>query len=67
MQISSFRSLIKHGWLLLGLILAQPAWLWAQETSFAAALKTASVEPVPVSFVNEQRSIGLVGLAPLQV
>lgn len=52
MQTSCFRAALRCGWVVLAIILAQPGSLWAQETFFAAASKTASMEPVPpVSFV----------------
>jgi len=52
MQTSCFRAILKYGLVVLALVVAQSGSLWGQETSFPAALKTTSVEVVPVSFVT---------------
>jgi hypothetical protein len=57
MQTLCFPRIFKYVWIVPALVLAQSGSLWAQETSFPAALKTASVEPVPVSFVTAPQDL----------
>lgn len=58
MQTSWFRTACKYGLVVLAIILALPLSLWGQQNVFAAALKTAPIEPIPaarpaaISFVS---------------
>ena len=46
MQTSSYRAAFKSGWIVLALVFAMPLSLSAQQTPFAAALKSTSTMPV---------------------